>query len=111
MRLLMSQSSLSTPQHTSPAHAHTRSHARLTHAAYMHARTLPLPPIHQAACAKLEHEQLPADHSGFRLSRRPAFGRTLCLLALQKPGQGSTFTVCRPNTGVGGVGKEGWGGW
>ena len=31
--------------------------------------------------------------------RRPLYGRTMHLLALQKPGGGGASTICRPNTG------------
>lgn len=41
----------------------------------------------------------PSDRSGFRASRRPMFGRTTYLLALQKPGAHNVFAICRPNTG------------
>jgi hypothetical protein len=46
----------------------------------------------------------PGDRSGFRVSKRPMFGRSMCLLALQKPGARNLFSICRPNTG-------GWVGW
>lgn len=60
----------------------------------------PCPSIHlQAACARLEHERQPKDRSGFRVSRRPMYGRPAYLLALQKPGSPGLFTICRPNTG------------
>lgn len=58
----------------------------------------------EAAAARLAHERSgPDDRSGFRASRRPMFGRTMPLLALQKPGQHNIFTVCRPTTGALGV--------
>ncbi|KAI7844526.1 hypothetical protein COHA_001884 [Chlorella ohadii] len=54
----------------------------------------------EAACARLAHERSgPSDRSGFRASRRPMFGRTAYLLALQKPGAHNVFSICRPNTG------------
>ena len=54
----------------------------------------------EAACAKLEHEKGAKDASGFRRSRRPIFGRTMFLLALQKLGTPNVFSICRPNTGT-----------
>ena len=51
----------------------------------------------------------PSDRSGFRVSRRPMFGRSVYLLAVQKPGAHNTFAICRPNTG--GRGWGGGGGW
>ena len=54
----------------------------------------------EAACRKLEHEKGADDASGFRRSRRPIFGRTMFLLALQKVGTPGVFTICRPNTGT-----------
>lgn len=54
----------------------------------------------EAACRKLEHEKAVNDASGFRRSRRPIFGRTMFLLALQKVGTPSVFSICRPNTGI-----------
>lgn len=54
----------------------------------------------EAACAKLEHEKGPKDASSFRRSRRPIFGRTMFLLALQKLGTPNVFSICRPNTGT-----------
>lgn len=53
----------------------------------------------EAAVVSLEHERLSGDASGFRRSRRPIFGRTIYLLALQKPGSPNLFSICRPNTG------------
>ena len=32
-------------------------------------------------------------------SRKPMFGRTMTLLALQKPGAANYFSILRPNTG------------
>lgn len=49
---------------------------------------------------RLDNERSPNDRSGFRVSRRPQYGRQAYLLALQKPGQQQVYTVCRPNTGV-----------
>lgn len=43
----------------------------------------------------------PQDRSGFFVSRRPMFGKSLVLLALQKPGAHNVFAICRPNTGAG----------
>ena len=54
----------------------------------------------EAACRKLEHEKGADDASGFRRSRRPIFGRTMFLLALQKVGTPGVFSICRPNTGT-----------
>jgi len=54
----------------------------------------------QAACRRLEHEGTEGDGSGFRRSLRPMFGRTMFLLATQKPGVARTFAICRPNTGA-----------
>ena len=54
----------------------------------------------EAACRKLEHEKGADDASGFRRSRRPIFGRTMFLLALQKLGTPGVFSICRPNTGT-----------
>ena len=54
----------------------------------------------EAACRKLEHEKGADDASGFRRSRRPIFGRTMFLLALQKMGTPGVFSICRPNTGT-----------
>lgn len=54
----------------------------------------------EAACRKLEHEKGADDASSFRRSRRPIFGRTMFLLALQKVGTPGVFTICRPNTGT-----------
>ena len=54
----------------------------------------------QAACRRLEHEGTEGDGSGFRRSLRPMFGRTMYLLATQKPGGARTFAICRPNTGA-----------
>ncbi|DBA97285.1 hypothetical protein WJX77_012218 [Trebouxia sp. C0004] len=53
-----------------------------------------------AACQKLEHEKGADDSSGFRRSRRPIFGKTMFLLALQKVGTPGVFSICRPNTGT-----------
>lgn len=54
----------------------------------------------EAARARLAHERAGAsDRSGFRASRRPMFGRTVYLLAVQKPGAHNLFSICRPNTG------------
>ncbi|KAL4431062.1 hypothetical protein ABPG75_006318 [Micractinium tetrahymenae] len=54
----------------------------------------------EAARARLAHERAGAsDRSGFRASRRPMFGRTVYLLAIQKPGAHNLFSICRPNTG------------
>ena len=58
----------------------------------------------KAAMRKLQHERSPGDLSGFRSSRRPLFGRTLYLLAIQKPkeaGKPHSFAITRPNTGPG----------
>ena len=57
-------------------------------------------PLRQAACRRLEHEKTEGDGSGFRRSLRPMFGRTMYLLATQKPGAARTFAICRPNTGA-----------
>jgi len=54
----------------------------------------------EAACRKLEHEKGADDSSGFRRSRRPIFGKTMFLLALQKVGTPGVFSICRPNTGT-----------
>jgi hypothetical protein len=54
----------------------------------------------QAALSRLRNESVPGDGSGFRASRRPMFGRTAYILALQKPAQPGVFTVCRPATGT-----------
>ena len=54
----------------------------------------------EAACRKLEHEKGAEDASGFRRSRRPIFGRTMFLLAVQKVGTPGVFSICRPNTGT-----------
>ena len=53
----------------------------------------------EAAAAKLAHERRPDDHSGFRVSRRPMFGRSVYILALQKPDDPHSFAIFRPNTG------------
>ena len=54
----------------------------------------------EAAARKLEHERMaPDDRSGFMISRRPIFGRTMVILALQKTPKGNIFDICRPNTG------------
>ena len=54
----------------------------------------------EAACRKLEHEKGAEDASSFRRSRRPIFGRTMFLLAVQKVGTPGVFSICRPNTGT-----------
>ena len=54
----------------------------------------------EAACRKLEHEKGADDASGFRRSKRPIFGRTMFLLALQKVGTPGVVSICRPNTGT-----------
>lgn len=54
----------------------------------------------EAACAKLEHEAVAGDQSGWRRSRRPMFGHVMYLLALQKRAAKNLFVICRPNTGV-----------
>ena len=46
------------------------------------------------------HEQAPGDLSGFWQSRRAMFGRTMYIMALQKPAAAHTFAICRPNTGA-----------
>ncbi|KAL4859390.1 Protein strawberry notch 1 [Chlorella vulgaris] len=52
------------------------------------------------AVARLHHERTgPSDRSGFRISRRPMFGRQVLMLALQKPGAHNLFAIVRPNTG------------
>ena len=38
--------------------------------------------------------------SGFWRSRRAMFGRTMYIMALQKPAAAHTFAICRPNTGA-----------
>lgn len=48
--------------------------------------------------AKLQHSSAP--RSGFRRSKRPLFGTTQVLLAVQQPGRGATYAVHRPNTGL-----------
>ena len=54
----------------------------------------------EVAVSKLERGKLPGGcKSGFYKSRREMFGRTLYLLALQKPGGGGIYTVARPNSG------------
>ena len=54
----------------------------------------------EVAKAKAARESMPSDRSGFRRSRQPMFGRSMYILALQKPGQPNLFSICRPNTGV-----------
>ncbi len=62
----------------------------------------------QVAVQRLEHERRPGDGSGFRRSRRPIFGTTMYLLALQKPGNRYSFSICRPNTGASYFDMEVW---
>lgn len=54
------------------------------------------------ACDRLELDGAADadDGSGFFVSRKPMFGRTLVLLAVAKPGPHHMFTICRPNTGA-----------
>ena len=52
----------------------------------------------QEALAKLQHSNAP--RSGFRRSKRPLFGTTQVLLAIQQPGRGAAYAVHRPNTGL-----------
>jgi hypothetical protein len=52
-----------------------------------------------AAARRLEHERREGDRSGFMRSRAPMFGRSMTLLALQKPAAPGYFTILRPNTG------------
>lgn len=53
------------------------------------------------ALKTLEHERFsPGDASGFCISRRPMFGRTMVVLAVQKSAKGNVFDIRRPNTGV-----------
>ena len=55
----------------------------------------------EAAFRKLEHERFsPDDNSGFRISRRPMFGRVMVVLAIQKTAKGNLFDISRPNTGA-----------
>ena len=56
----------------------------------------------EAAAAKLAHERRPDDHSGFRVSRRPMFGRDVYILALQRPDDPHSFAIFRANTGAAG---------
>ena len=59
-----------------------------------------MPCCWQAARRRLEHEKAPGDMSGFWRSRRAMFGRTMYIMALQKPAAAHTFAICRPNTGA-----------
>lgn len=52
----------------------------------------------QEAMAKLQHSSAP--RSGFRRSKRPMFGTTQVLLAIQQPGRGAQYAVYRPHTGL-----------
>lgn len=54
----------------------------------------------EVAVQRLEHERRAGDSSGFRRSRRPIFGQTMYLLALQNGLNKHTFSICRPNTGA-----------
>eukprot|EP00775_Hariotina_reticulata_P007699 gene7699-7898_t len=54
---------------------------------------------YEDAARRLAHESVSGSRSSFMRSRRPMFGNHSVLLALQKPGQKSTFTIVRPNTG------------
>lgn len=55
----------------------------------------------ETAQRMLELERVaPDDQSGFRVSRRPTFGRPMVLLAIQKSAKATTFDIRRPNTGV-----------
>ena len=51
-----------------------------------------------AACARLEHERAADDASGYRISRRPMFGRSMVILALQKPGKEKDHTAVEART-------------
>ncbi len=63
----------------------------------------------EVARAKLTRERVPGDRgSSFRRSRQPMFGRSMFLLALQKPDSPNLFSICRPNTGVSYFDMEVW---
>lgn len=52
------------------------------------------------AVERLERERRTGDASGFYVSKREVFGRTLVMLATAKPGSSQMFSICRPNTGT-----------
>ncbi|KAK9833324.1 hypothetical protein WJX81_006479 [Elliptochloris bilobata] len=52
-----------------------------------------------AALRRLDHERKDGDASGFYTSRHNMFGRSMTVLALQRPGGTNYFCVLRPNTG------------
>ena len=66
----------------------TPEHPLLEHCNVIHVSkpALAIAPLFmQAACQRMEHEKRPGDQSGFRRSRRPIFGNTMCASVTPAP--------------------------